>query len=174
MYRESNRAVAAFPLLLFCRKGGLNESRRSGWRIEMGKDIVWINSNKRYYSTVSLRARFGVNDVDFSLFPPLLSHSCPGRRERARGTESERGRYEIDDGMMFCLAPSFGRLTTLSFAFAVVAQAKRSISLPHSARNEHWELGLCSRYGLNSAPHSGAKRRSVFHNQRTFDRNEIE
>ena len=32
-------------------------------------------------------------------------------RERARGTESERGWYEIDDEMLFCLAPSFGRLT---------------------------------------------------------------
>ena len=135
MYRESNRAVAAFPLLLFCRKGGLIESRRSGCRTEMSKDIIWINSNKRYYSTVSLRARFGVNDVNFPLFPPLLSHSCPAKA-RARGTESERGRYEIDDGMMFCLAPSFGRLTTSSFAFAVVAQAKRSISLPPSARKK--------------------------------------
>ena len=32
-------------------------------------------------------------------------------RERAKDTGSERGRYETDDALMFCLAPSFGRLT---------------------------------------------------------------
>ena len=64
----------------------------------------------------SLRARFGVHDTDF----PLSHHCCLTlvRRRRARdgkraseGTESERGQYEIDDALIFCLAPSFGRLT---------------------------------------------------------------
>ena len=39
-------------------------------------------------------------------------------RERARATDSERGRYETDDTLMFCLAPSFGRRDTPSFACA--------------------------------------------------------
>ena len=56
----------------------------------MGKHNIWINSNKIYYCIVSLRARFGVHDVDFSLSPPLLSHSCPAKAESEREvTESE-------------------------------------------------------------------------------------
>ena len=76
------------------------------------------------------------------------------RRERARGTESERERCEIDDGMMFCLAPSIRRLILRPFASAPVAQAKRSISLPPSVRKKRetntGNSGLCLRYGLNA------------------------
>ena len=63
----------------------------------MGKYIIWINSNKRYYSTVSLRARFGVNDVDFLLFPPLLSHSCPAKAG-AQWNESKREALKASEG----------------------------------------------------------------------------
>ena len=41
-----------------------------------------------------------------------------GRQERAIATESERGRYETDDVLMFCLPPSFGRRDTPPFACA--------------------------------------------------------
>ena len=44
-------------------------------------------------------------------------------RNRARATESERARYETDDALMFCFAPSFGHRDTPSFACAMVASS---------------------------------------------------
>ena len=37
---------------MILKQGDLNESRRSGWRTEMGKDNIWINSNKKYFMFV--------------------------------------------------------------------------------------------------------------------------
>ena len=138
-YRESNCAVAAFPLLQFCRRGGLNKLRRSGWRTEMGKDNIWINSNKIYYSIVSLRAQFDVHVVDFSLSPPLLSHSCPAKA-RASERHWKRARAVRDRRQSRSV---FRTPDTPSFAFAAVAQAKRSISLPlRPERSEKRTLGI--------------------------------
>ena len=60
------------------------------------------------------------------------------RRRRARdgkraseGTESERGQYEIDDALIFCLAPSFGRLTLRPLC------ARRACAMVASAYGEH-------------------------------------
>ena len=60
------------------------------------------------------------------------------RRTRARdgkrvsgGTESERGQYEIDDALIFCLAPSFGRLTLRPLC------ARRACAMVASAYGEH-------------------------------------
>ena len=55
--------------------------------------VISCGSGKQRFSSLlehlrSLRARFGVHDTDFSLSPPLLSHSCPPKAS-ARWKESE-------------------------------------------------------------------------------------
>ena len=151
MYPESNCAVAAFPLLPFCHQGGLNELRRSDWRTEMGKDNIWINSNKIYYSIVSLRARFDVHDVHFSLSPPLLSHSCPAKA-RASKRHWKRARAVRDRRRDDVLSRSIFRTPdTPSFAFAAVAQAKRSISLLlRPERSEKRTLGIRALFAIRA------------------------
>ena len=58
------------------------------------------------------------------------------RRERdgtrvSEGTESERGQYETRDALIFCLAPSFGRLTLRPLC------ARRACAMVASAYGEH-------------------------------------
>ena len=45
----------------------------------MGKDIIWINSNKRYYSTVSLRARSGEQSYHY-IFSQVNRNIAPNER----------------------------------------------------------------------------------------------
>ena len=88
------------------------------------------------YSIVSSAARFGVHDVDFSLSPPLLSHSCPAKA-RASERHRKRARTVRDRRRDDILSPSvFQTPDTPSFASAPVAEAKCSISLPPSVRKK--------------------------------------
>ena len=75
----------------------------------------------------SIYDRFGLGLVYTIRTFRYLHHFCLTlvRRRRARdgkkaseGTQSEREQYEIDDALIFCLAPFFGRLDTPSFVCA--------------------------------------------------------
>ena len=52
-------------------------------------------------------------------------------RERAKALKGERGQYEIDDALIFCLAPFFGRLTLRPLC------ARRACAMVASAYGEH-------------------------------------